>query len=309
MTFAVDTGGASPSFARRVIRELEERFGFVYGRAAETLARVRPYVLNLVPPAERAPVMGSLAARPIDELATLNPLQAEHLVDETVARLRGTSDEFTAGALVLRDPRERARDDTGALVTAKLAARGTASTLEQVATTGDRVQDRSLTAIGADGVFVKELELALRERRADYAVHSCKDLPSALAGDLTLAAIGKREDPRDAFCSEHYATFEALPSGARVGTSSPRRRALLRALRPDLTYPEIRGNVDTRLRKLRDGEYDAIVLATAGLKRLDLSATYTVPFALDVLCRPSRKGPSGSRCDSAIRAFRKFANW
>jgi hydroxymethylbilane synthase len=98
-----------------------------------------------------------------------------------------------------------------------------------------------------------------------------------------LAAIGKREDPRDAFCSEHYATFDALPPGARVGTSSPRRRALLRALRPDLTYHDIRGNIDTRLRKLRDGDYDAIVLALAGLKRLDLSATYTVPFALDVL--------------------------
>jgi hydroxymethylbilane synthase len=137
--------------------------------------------------------------------------------------------------------------------------------------------------VGNDGVFVKELESALRDGRADYAVHSCKDLLSTLPDDMTLAAVGKREDPRDAFCSEHYASFEALPAGARVGTSSPRRRALLRALRPDLTYLDIRGNVDTRLRKLRDGEYDAIVLALAGLKRLDLSAKYTVPFALDIL--------------------------
>jgi len=165
--------------------------------------------------------------------------------------------------------------------------------------------------LGTDGVFIKELELALRERRADYAVHSCKDLPSLLADDMTLAAVGRREDPRDAFCSEHYASFEALPPGARVGTSSPRRRALLRALRPDLTYLDIRGNIDTRLRKLRDGEYDAIVLAAAGLKRLDLSATYTVPFPLDALIPSVAQGALGIEMragDPRIAAVRKLLN-
>jgi hydroxymethylbilane synthase len=146
----------------------------------------------------------------------------------------------------------------------------------QISTKGDRVIDRSLAAIGTDGVFVKELERALRERRADYAVHSCKDLPSTLPDDMTIAAIGKREDPRDAFCSERYASLDALPAGAIVGTSSPRRRAQLQALRPDLVFETIRGNVDTRLRKLRDGEFDAIVLAMAGLTRLGLRATHTV---------------------------------
>jgi hydroxymethylbilane synthase len=168
-------------------------------------------------------------------------------------------------------------------VEALLAAAGIESTILEITTRGDAVQDRSIAAIGTENVFVKELENALRERRADYAVHSCKDLPSTLPDDLAFAAIAMREDPRDAFCSERYATFEALPHGARVGTSSPRRRALLRALRPDLRYDDIRGNVDTRLRKLRDGDYDAIVLAAAGIKRLGLAATYTVPFALDVL--------------------------
>jgi len=110
----------------------------------------------------------------------------------------------------------------------------------------------------------------LRERRADYAVHSCKDLPSTLPDDMHLVAITEREDARDAFCSETYPSFEALPSGARVGTSSPRRRAQFHALRPELRYEDIRGNIDTRLRKLRDDPYDAIVLAAAGMRRLGL---------------------------------------
>jgi hydroxymethylbilane synthase len=161
---------------------------------------------------------------------------------------------------------------------AQLAAAGIASTVLNITTRGDAVQDRSLAAIGGDSLFVKELETALRERRADYAVHSCKDLPSTLPDEFTIAAITRREDPRDAFCSERYPNLAALPAGARVGTSSPRRRAQLHALRPDLVYDDIRGNVDTRLRKLRDGDYAAIVLASAGLRRLGIAATYTVPF-------------------------------
>jgi hydroxymethylbilane synthase len=163
-------------------------------------------------------------------------------------------------------------------VAAKLAQLGVATSILNVTTTGDRVQDRALAAIGAESLFVKELELALRDGRADYAVHSCKDLPSVLPHDMHIAAISQREDPRDAFCSERYERFEALPSGARVGTSSLRRRSQLAALRPDLEYANVRGNVDTRLRKLREGEYDAIVLASAGLRRLGVRATHTVPF-------------------------------
>ena len=168
-------------------------------------------------------------------------------------------------------------------IMARLAGAGIASTVLNVTTKGDAVLDRSLAAIGTESLFVKELELALRDGRADYAVHSCKDLPSTLPDDMMLAAVSAREDPRDAFCSERYASFDALPKNARVGTSSPRRRAQLSARRPDLRFDDIRGNVDTRLRKLRDGEYDAIVLASAGLKRLGLAATYTVPFPVDEL--------------------------
>jgi hydroxymethylbilane synthase len=161
------------------------------------------------------------------------------------------------------------------LAIARLATAGMASTILHVSTRADRDHERPLDALGGENVFVKELELALRDGRADYAVHSCKDLPSMLAPDMRIAAIGSREDPRDVFCSERYSSFEALPPGAIVGTSSPRRRALLGAQRPDLEFVTIRGNVDTRLRKLREGGYDAIVLAAAGLHRLGLHATHT----------------------------------
>ncbi len=164
------------------------------------------------------------------------------------------------------------------MVAARLAQRGIATTILNVSTTGDRVQDRPISELGSVNVWVKELEVALADKRADYAVHSCKDLPGMLAPGMRLAAISSREDPRDAFCSERYARFEDLPAGARVGTSSQRRRAQLHALRPDLRYDDLRGNVDTRLRKLRDGEYDAIVLAMAGLNRLGVRAAHTVPF-------------------------------
>ena len=178
-------------------------------------------------------------------------------------------------------------------VAAKLAQHGIATEIVNVTTTGDRVQDRSLVAIGAESLFVKELELALRDGRAQYAVHSCKDLPSTLPDDMLLAAISSREDPRDAFCSEQYPSFAALPAGARVGTSSLRRRAQLAALRGDLQYVDVRGNVDTRLRKLREGQYDAIVLASAGLRRLGVSATYTVPFEVTQLVPAVAQGALG----------------
>ncbi len=140
------------------------------------------------------------------------------------------------------------------------------------------MNDRPLSAIASRSIFVKELESALREGLADYAVHSCKDLPSTLPEEFTIAAVCRRADPRDAFCSERFEAFEALPSGARVGTSSPRRRAQLAAIRRDLQYVDVRGNVDTRLRKLRDGDFDALILAAAGLQRLDAAATHTVVF-------------------------------
>jgi hydroxymethylbilane synthase len=137
-------------------------------------------------------------------------------------------------------------------------------------TLGDQILDRSLSKVGGKGLFVKELEVALDEGRADLAVHSLKDVPMELPDGFVLACVMEREDPRDAFVSNKYSNLASLPQGAVVGTSSLRRMALLRALRPDLKIEPLRGNLDTRLRKLDDGLYDGIVLAAAGLKRLGL---------------------------------------
>ena len=139
-------------------------------------------------------------------------------------------------------------------------------------TRGDQILDRSLSKVGGKGLFVKELEVALDEGRADLAVHSLKDVPMELPEGFVLACVLEREDPRDALVSGRYASLAELPQGAVVGTSSLRRVVLLRALRPDLKIEPLRGNLDTRLRKLDEGQYDAIVLAAAGLKRLGLGA-------------------------------------
>ena len=153
-------------------------------------------------------------------------------------------------------------------VRALLQAQGATVDLLPMTTQGDRVLDRSLSKIGGKGLFVKELETALEAGHADLAVHSLKDVPMVLPSGFELAAVLRREDARDAFVSNRHATFEALPRGAVVGTSSLRRVVQLRALRPDLRVEPLRGNLDTRLRKLDEGGYDAIVLAAAGLIRL-----------------------------------------
>ena len=139
-----------------------------------------------------------------------------------------------------------------------------------VTTQGDRVVDRPLAAIGGKGLFIKELEAAMSEGQADVAVHSLKDVPMELPEGFVLAAITAREDPRDAFVSNRYATLAALPPSAVVGTSSLRREAQLRERHPGLRIEPLRGNVNTRLRKLDEGKYDAMILAAAGLKRLGL---------------------------------------
>jgi hydroxymethylbilane synthase len=139
-------------------------------------------------------------------------------------------------------------------------------------TRGDQILDRSLSKVGGKGLFVKELELALEQGQADIAVHSLKDIPMELPDGFALACVLKREDPRDALVSNRYASLQDLPPGARVGTSSLRRHVLLRALRPDLKIEPLRGNLDTRLRKLDEGHYEAIVLAASGLLRLGADA-------------------------------------
>ncbi|MEY4435658.1 MAG: Porphobilinogen deaminase [Pseudomonadota bacterium] len=157
-------------------------------------------------------------------------------------------------------------------VKALLVAQGHTVTLLGMTTQGDQILDRSLSKVGGKGLFVKELEVALEEGRANLAVHSLKDVPMELPEGFDLACVMTREDPRDAWVSSSYAHLNDLPPGAVVGTSSLRRTVLLRALRPDLKIEPLRGNLDTRLRKLDEGQYDGIVLAAAGLKRLGLAA-------------------------------------
>jgi len=151
-------------------------------------------------------------------------------------------------------------------------APGLAVELVKMTTQGDKLLDTSLAKVGGKGLFIKELEQALLEGRIDLAVHSTKDVTVTLPEGLHLAAICERADARDAFVSNHYATLGALPAGARVGTSSLRRQCQLRANFPALRIVELRGNVNTRLRKLDAGEFDAIILAAAGLQRLGLAA-------------------------------------
>ncbi|MDD2879840.1 MAG: hydroxymethylbilane synthase [Rhodoferax sp.] len=160
-------------------------------------------------------------------------------------------------------------------------------------TLGDQILDRSLSQVGGKGLFVKELEVALEQNRADLAVHSLKDVPMELPAGFCLACVMEREDPRDAFVSNHHANLDALPQGAVVGTSSLRRMALLRALRPDLKIEPLRGNLDTRLRKLDDGLYDAIVLAAAGLKRLGLAARIRAVFEPSQMLPAAGQGALG----------------
>lgn len=143
--------------------------------------------------------------------------------------------------------------------------------LVEIVTTGDRVQDRRLLEIGGKALFTKEIEEALLDGRVDVAVHSMKDVPADQPPGLAIAAVPVREDARDAFVSRDFASFDDLPHGARFGTASLRRQAQALALRPDLKIEMLRGNVDTRLRRLNDGEFDAILLAVSGLNRLGLS--------------------------------------
>jgi hydroxymethylbilane synthase len=168
--------------------------------------------------------------------------------------------------------------------------------LVPMVTQGDRIQDRSLAAIGGKGLFIKELEVALEERRADIAVHSMKDLPGDLPAGLTIAAVLERADPRDALLSKTTGRLDDLPHGARLGTSSLRRQAQLMAARPDLRIEPLRGNVDTRLRRLDAGEMDAIVLACAGLIRLGLESRITARLDPAISLPAVAQGVIGIEC-------------
>jgi hydroxymethylbilane synthase len=201
-------------------------------------------------------------------------------------------------------------------ISALLRARCHEVEIEIIHTTGDKITDVPLAMVGTKGglgkgIFTKEIEEALAVGRVDLAVHSLKDLPTELSPGFEIAAVTEREDPRDAFCSCHYLSFQDLPKGARVGTSSLRRQAQLKAIRPDLDIHPLRGNVDTRLRKLEQEEYDAIILAAAGLKRLGKTELAKQIIPAEIMCPAAGQGALGIEIrlgDAATRQYLEFLN-
>jgi len=201
-------------------------------------------------------------------------------------------------------------------ISAQLRARGHDVEIEVIHTTGDKITDVPLAQVGTKGgfgkgIFTKEIEEALAAGRVDLAVHSLKDLPTEHSPGFEIAAITARQDPRDAFCSRLYSKIEDLPQSARVGTSSLRRQAQLKAIRADLDIHPLRGNVDTRLRRLEQGEYDAIILASAGLKRLGKTESIKQIFPAEIMCPAAGQGALGIEIregDSATRQHLAFLN-
>ncbi len=174
-----------------------------------------------------------------------------------------------------------------------LRGQGYVVDIEVIRTTGDRLQEVTFAQVGSKGMFTLEIEEALAAGRIDLAVHSLKDLPTELPEGFVLGATPKRADPRDVFVSRDYASLQDLPEGARLGTSSLRRRAQLRTIRPDLEYIEFRGNVDTRLRKLAEGQAEGILLAAAGLDRLERTEWVRERIDPEVVCPAAGQGALG----------------
>ena len=196
-------------------------------------------------------------------------------------------------------------------ISALLRERGHEVEIEIIKTTGDKITDVALAKVGTKGMFTKEIEEAHAEGRVDLAVHSLKDLPTELPPGFELVAVTTRVNPRDVFLSVKYESIKALRQGARVGTSSLRRQAQLKAVRPDLVIHPLRGNVDTRVRKLEEGEYDAIILAAAGLTRLGKTQWVREVLPEDFMCPAAGQGALGIEVrqgDAATREELAFLN-
>jgi hydroxymethylbilane synthase len=190
-----------------------------------------------------------------------------------------------------------------------LRGQGHSVEIQVIKTTGDKITEVALSQVGTKGMFTKEIEEALAAGQVDLAVHSLKDVPTELQPGFTLAAVMKREDPRDAFVSVRFRHLEELPHGARVGTSSLRRQCQLKALRSDLEVLSLRGNVDTRLRKLEAGDYDAIILASAGVHRLGLDQHVRYRVSPEQMCPAAGQGALGietRRDDRQMREALRF---
>ena len=196
-------------------------------------------------------------------------------------------------------------------VAALLREQGHTVEIEIIKTTGDKITEVALAKVGTKGMFTKEIEEALAEKRVHLAVHSLKDVPTELAPEFTLAALMKREDPRDAFISVKHSGLNELPRGAKVGTSSLRRQCQLKAMRPDLEIFPLRGNVDTRLRRLESGDYAAIILASAGVHRLGLDQHVRSRISPDVMCPAVGQGALAIETrsdDPQTQAYLAFLN-
>jgi hydroxymethylbilane synthase len=196
-------------------------------------------------------------------------------------------------------------------ISALLRERGHEVELEIIKTSGDKITDVALAQVGTKGMFTKEIEAALAEGRVDLAVHSLKDLPTELPPGFELIAITERVNPRDVFLSVHYECLDALPKGAKVGTSSLRRQAQLKAFRADLVVHPLRGNVDTRVRKLEEGEYDGIILAAAGLTRLGKTQLVKEYLSEEFMCPAAGQGALGIEIregDCAMSKYLEFLN-
>src|ERR1700692_2705126 len=206
-------------------------------------------------------------------------------------------------------------------ISALLRARGHEVEIEIIHTTGDKITDVALAMVGTKGMFTKEIEEALADGHVDLAVHSLKDLPTELPQGFEIAAIPQRQAPRDAFCSRHYSSFQELPHGARVGTSSLRRQAQLKAIRPDLDIHPLRGNVDTRLRKLEQGEDAEIMCPAAGqgalgieIREGDAATRQHLEFLNDpaaraaTTCERALLNSLGGGCQVPIGAFAEMRN-
>ncbi len=190
-------------------------------------------------------------------------------------------------------------------ISSLLRERGHEVEIEIIKTTGDKITDVSLAQVGTKGMFTKEIEEALAEGRVDVAVHSLKDLPTELPPGFELVAITTRVDPRDVFLSVKYDSVSALPKGALIGTSSLRRQAQLKVARPDLVIHALRGNVDTRVRKLEEGEYDAIILAAAGLTRLGKTQLVREVLSEEFMCPAAGQGALGIEIRAGDDEMRK----
>jgi hydroxymethylbilane synthase len=196
-------------------------------------------------------------------------------------------------------------------ICALLRERGHEVEIDVIRTTGDKITDVALAKVGTKAMFTKEIEEALAAGRVDLAVHSLKDLPTEIPPEFEIVAITKRQDPRDVLVSRKHANIDELPHGARVGTSSLRRQAQLKSRRPDLDIHPLRGNVDTRLRKLEAGDYEGIILAAAGVNRLGLTALVKQVIAVDVICPAAGQGALGieiRKGDDATGHYLSFLN-